>query len=217
VTSHPEPRVASDQVAGRDSNEFARVVNLSDAVFAIAMTLLVLTVDVPQVPSGELASALYGDLPQLGAYALAFTLVASQWYAHHKLFQRLAFTEPGLTVINLVLLGVVALVPFPTSVLGSHPTATAAVAPFLALFVVLTVGYLALIMRAQAIGAWTPPLPPGVHRRVIVAFAAGAVMLLTGVAIAFWSPPLALGMAVVSSAPTVAILRGVPTPYRSWF
>jgi uncharacterized membrane protein len=114
-------------------------------------------------------------------------------------------------------LGIVALVPFPTSVLGSYPTTTAAVAPFLALFVVLTVGYLALIMRAQAIGAWTPPLPPGVHRRVIVAFAAGAVMLLTGVAIAFWSPPLALGMAVVSSAPTVAILRGVPTPYRSWF
>lgn len=86
---------AVDQRHGRDSQEFTRLVNLSDAVFAIAMTLLVLTVDVPDVPATELASALLADLPQIGAYALAFALVASQWYAHRKLFQRLAFTEPG--------------------------------------------------------------------------------------------------------------------------
>ena len=76
----------------------------------------------------ELAPALFADLAQIGAYALAFALVASQWYAHRKLFQRLAFTEPGLTVIDLAWLGMVALVPVPTSVLGAHPTATAACA-----------------------------------------------------------------------------------------
>lgn len=117
---------AVEQRHGRDTQEFIRLVNLSDAVFAIAMTLLVLTVDVPDVPAAELVSALRTDAPQIGAYALAFALVASQWYAHRKLFQRLAFTEPGLTVTNLAWLGIVALVPFPTSVLGAHATATAA-------------------------------------------------------------------------------------------
>ena len=146
---------AGEQRHGRDTQEFTRLVNLSDAVFAIAMTLLVLTVDVPDVPATDLAAALLADLPQIGAYALAFALVASQWYAHRKLFQRLAFTEPGLTVINLAWLGIVALVPFPTSVLGAHPTVTAAIAPFLSLFVVLGLGYIALIARAQAIGAGT--------------------------------------------------------------
>ena len=207
----------SDRRNGRDTNEFARVVNLSDAVFAIAMTLLVLTVDVPAVPAEGLAAALRADLPQLGAYALAFALVASQWYAHRRLFQRLAWTEAGLTVLNLVYLGAVALVPFPTSMLGSYPTTSTAVAPFLALFVVLGLCYLGLILRAQSVGAWTEPLPPKVFRRVVSAFGVQAGTLLLGIAVAFWLPLLALAIAAASSLPAVAILRGAPAPYRSWF
>lgn len=206
-----------DQRHGRNTQEFTRLVNLSDAVFAIAMTLLVLTVDVPDVPAIELASALLADLPQIGAYTLAFALVASQWYAHRKLFQRLAFAEPGLTVINLVWLGIVALVPFPTSVLGVHPNATAAVAPFLALFVVLTLGYIALIARAHAVGAWTEPLPTHVYRRIITAFLLGSGTLLVGVAISFWIPWLALLVAVFQTAPVVLVLNRSPAGYRHWF
>ncbi|TVR28234.1 MAG: DUF1211 domain-containing protein [Nitriliruptor sp.] len=202
---------------GRDTQEFTRLVNLSDAVFAIAMTLLVLTVDVPDVPVAELASSLLADLPQIGAYALAFALVASQWYAHHKLFQRLAFTEPGLTFVNLVLLGLVALVPFPTSVLSAHPTATAAVVPFLALFVVLTLAYITMLARAQAVGAWTEPLPTAVYRRTITAFGIGAATLLVGIAIAFWLPLLALLVAVLQSVPVILVLHRSPAPYRYWF
>ncbi len=216
VSDAPSP-AALDQRHGRDSLEFTRLVNLSDAVFAIAMTLLVLTVDVPDVPADELASALLADLPQLGAYALAFALVASQWYAHRKLFQRLAFTEPGLAVINLVWLGIVALVPFPTSVLGAHPTATAALAPFLSLFVVLGLGYIALIARAQAVDAWVEPLPTPVYRRTITAFALGAAILAIGVVVSFWVPWLALLLAVLQSAPVVLVLHRSPAGYRHWF
>jgi uncharacterized membrane protein len=201
----------------RESNEFARVVNLSDAVFAIAMTLLVLTVDVPDVAAGDLAAALLADLPQLGAYALAFLLVASQWYAHRKLFHRLAHTEPGTTVINLVFLGLVALVPFPTSVLGSYPFASAAVAPFLTTFVLLNVAYLALIVRAQSTGAWREPLPDDVYHRALLAIGASTVVLAAGVVIALWVPAVALILALLSGAPTVVVLRRVPTPYRRWF
>jgi len=211
------PAPSDDQRHGRDTQEFGRLVNLSDAVFAIAMTLLVLTVDVPDVPGGQLASALLADLPQLGAYALAFALVASQWYAHRKLFQRLACSEPGLTTINLVWLGLVALVPFPTSVLGAHPTETAAVVPFLSLFAVLSFGYVALIGRAQAVDAWTEPLPPAVYRRIWGAFAVGAATLLLGIAIAFWLPVLALLLALLQSVPVVLLLRRAPAPYRHWF
>jgi len=217
VTGAEEPTVGVVDRAERDSNGFARVVNLSDAVFAIAMTLLVLTIDVPDVAAGALASALLADLPQLGAYALAFALVASQWYAHRKLFERLAFIEPGLTILNLVTLGLVTLVPFPTSVLGSYPTVTAGVAPFLALFVVLTLAYLALIVRAHIVGAWTEPLPSPVFRRVVAAFSVGAATLLLGVVVSLWAPVPALVLAAVNSVPVMAILRTVPAAYRLWF
>ncbi len=217
ATTQFRPTPGGDQHHGRDSQEFTRLVNLSDAVFAIAMTLLVLTVDVPDVPGSELASALVADLPQIGAYALAFALVASQWYAHRKLFQRLAFTEPVITSINLAWLGLVALVPFPTSVLGAHPTETAAVVPFLSLFVVLTLGYLALIVRGQAVGAWTEQLPTPVYRRTVRAFAIGAATLLAGVALAFWFPLFALLVAVLQSVPVILVLHRAPAAYRNWF
>lgn len=103
----------------------------------------------------DLPSASAGDQPPWSGLTgvhplgLAFVLVASRWYAHRKLFQRLAFSEPGLTMINLAWLELVALVPFLISVLGAHPGDTAAVVPFLSLFVVLTLGYLALIARAD--------------------------------------------------------------------
>ncbi len=200
----------------RDTNEFARMVNLSDAVFAIAMTLLVLTIDVPNVPAPELATALREDLPQLGAYALAFALVASQWHMHHKLFHRLAWIDVGMVAINLVFLGTVALVPFPTSVLGSYPTSTAAVAPFLGLFVVLNLAYLLLIMRAQAVRAWSEPLPPAVFRRVVLGSLATIGLLALGIVVSLWLPVLAVAMAVTSSAPYVLAMRRVPARYRAW-
>jgi uncharacterized membrane protein len=202
---------------GRDTNEFARVANLSDAVFAIAMTLLVLTIDVPDVPTADLASALREDLPQLGAYALAFALIASQWYMHHKLFYRLAWMERGLLVINLVYLGLVALVPFPTSVFGTHPTSTAAVVPFLALFVVINLVALLWMVRAQAVGAWTEPLPSTVFARIVRSSLAATSGLALGLVVAVWLPLLAVVMAALSSAPGALIMHRAPAHYRDWF
>jgi uncharacterized membrane protein len=200
----------------RDSNEFARVVNLSDAVFAIAMTLLVLTIDVPDVPASELAAAMLGDLPQLGAYALAFALVASLWHTHHKLFHRLAWVDVGLVATDLVFLGLVALVPFPTSVLGSYPTSTAAIAPFLGLFVVLNLVYLLMIVRAQAAAAWSEPFPPAVFRRVVQGSLAATAVLALGIIVSLWLPLLAVVMGATSSAPYVLVMRRAPARYRAW-
>jgi uncharacterized membrane protein len=202
---------------GRETNEFARVANLSDAVFAIAMTLLVLTIDVPDVASAGLASALREDLPQLGAYALAFALVASQWYAHHKLFRRLAWLDARLIVTNLVYLALVALVPFPTSVLGAHPTTTVAVAPFLALFVVLNLVYLLLIVHAHRVGAWTEPLPAAVFRRVVSGSLTATTTLALGVVASLWVPLLAIAVAALSSTPYLLVMRSAPPRYRTWF
>jgi uncharacterized membrane protein len=200
----------------RDTNEFARAVNLSDAVFAIAMTLLVLTIDVPDVPASDLPAALLEDLPQLGAYALAFALVASLWHTHHKLFHRLAWVDVGLITTDLVFLGLVALVPYPTSVLGSYPTSTAAVAPFLGLFVVLNLAYLLMIVRAQAVEAWSEPLPPAVFRRVVQGSLAATAVIALGIIVSLWLPLLALAMGATSSAPYVLAMRRTPARYRAW-
>ena len=67
------------KVYERDSLEFHRVINLSDAVFAIAMTLLVLTLDIPDVPSDQLGEALIVQASQFASLILSFSLVAIIW------------------------------------------------------------------------------------------------------------------------------------------
>jgi uncharacterized membrane protein len=174
------------------SLEFARVANLSDAVFAIAMTLLVLTLDVPRPGAGGLAGTLVGQLPQLVAFALAFALVANLWWQHHKLVALFAVVEPGLVGVNLVLLGAVALVPFPTSLVGNEPTERAAVLAFIAVFTVLSLLFLVLVARAQRTGAWRAGVTDQQVHRLLGQWGAGIVVLLLAALVAVWQPVVGL-------------------------
>lgn len=93
-----------------DSPEFARVTSLSDGVFAIALTLLVLALDVPDVDTTDLAGALLSEGQQVALFALSFVLVANIWWVHHRFIALLGELESGLIVVNLMILGLVALV-----------------------------------------------------------------------------------------------------------
>lgn len=96
--TEPAPVARRPSRFSRTSAEFTRVLNLSDAVFAIALTLLVLNLEVPRVPAGELAGALADQTSSFVAFALAFFLVASTWWQHHRAFAVLA---GGSTIASL--------------------------------------------------------------------------------------------------------------------
>jgi uncharacterized membrane protein len=108
--------------------EFARIVAFSDGVFAIAITLLVLSLEVPDVPDEDLARALSQDWPHLLAYGLSFAVVGRFWLVHHSFFSTLTGFDSTLMTSNLVYLGLIVLVPFASDVLGEYGnTATAVV------------------------------------------------------------------------------------------
>jgi uncharacterized membrane protein len=202
LTDHP--RNAAHRY-GRDSLEVARVVNLSDAVFAIALTLLVLSLDSP-------------DVGALLTFALAFFLVASAWWHHHRIFARLGWVEPGLIAINLGSLAGVALVPFPTRILGSAPGSRAAVMLFIALFAVLLLLMVAFMLRAQALAAWQRPFPVSLFRWVLADWASGLVIYAVCLLIAIWAPLVALaGLAVGSTLTSLTVARLGPAERREWF
>jgi uncharacterized membrane protein len=107
--------------------EMDRVVNFSDAVFAIAATLLVLTIGFSlRLQQPDLDRKLwheFGDvLPQVLAYALSFFVIARLWLGHHRMFKVIRRIDGHFIALNLVLLGLVALVPFPTEVYGNYPS-----------------------------------------------------------------------------------------------
>jgi TMEM175 potassium channel family protein len=107
--------------------ELDRLVNFSDAVFAIAATVLVLSINFPlNLKPPDVDRKLwreFGDvLPQVLAYALSFFIIARNWLAHHRVFKMIRRIDARFISINLVLLGLIALLPFPTEVFGDYPS-----------------------------------------------------------------------------------------------
>lgn len=119
-----------------------RTVFFSDAVFAIAMTLLVLEVQVPEVPPEELLAALVEEWPAVFGYALSFAAIALTWTNHHTVWRCIGRYTLRLQWINLLMLALVAFLPVPTAVLARSGGGTA-VAP---IFYALTVAGLELAL-----------------------------------------------------------------------
>ena len=111
----------SSSEAGRDRD---RIVNLSDGVFAIAITLLILDIRVPDIPENLVASELPGQLlslwPKYLGYVLSFVVISTFWMIHHSIFRPIRYYDRPLLYLNFLFLMLVAFVPFPTSLLGEY-------------------------------------------------------------------------------------------------
>ena len=104
-----------------------RILALSDGVFAIAITLLILEIAVPAITrDADLPKALLGLWPRYLAYVLSFVVIARFWVTHHLAFQLIGRYDAVLVWLNLLLLMTVSFLPFPTAVLGEHNGSPAA-------------------------------------------------------------------------------------------
>ena len=95
----------------------SRVEAVSDGVFAIAITLLVLTLGEPD-DYAHLARQLADRWPSLAAYVVSFAIIGIMWLNHHSIFDRFERIDRALFYLNLLLLMTVAFLPYPTGVLG---------------------------------------------------------------------------------------------------
>jgi uncharacterized membrane protein len=91
-----------------------RLEAFSDGVFAIAITLLILTVDLSHAEGGPLAERLLQLWPSYVAYGVSFLTIGIMWANHHDLFRQIGRTDRMLVLLNLMLLMLIAFIPFPT-------------------------------------------------------------------------------------------------------
>lgn len=167
-----------------------RLVAFSDGVFAIAITLLVLSLEVPRVPDKKLGEALSDIGPQLFTYALSFVVIGAYWMGHHRMFRSLQRTNQALIWLNLLVLGLVALLPFPTEILGKYADARLGVVIYAAAIGALGTSYLLLWLYMNHAGLSAPISPRDVRIAAIRNAIAPAVFLIS-IPVAFVDTDLA--------------------------
>src|SRR5215467_12035404 len=100
--------------------ETTRIEAFSDGMFAIAITLLILEIKVPEVGQGSLREALLRQWPSYLAFLLSFAFIGIMWMNHHRMFTHIRRSNDTLLILNLLLLLGITVVPFPTAVLASR-------------------------------------------------------------------------------------------------
>ncbi len=106
-----------------------RTIALSDGIFAFALTLLVLSISVPEIASGSSSSELWAALKsreqELISYLISFAVIGSFWVRHHKFCGSLKAVDGPFLAINLVYLATIAFIPYPTQILGDFQNSAA--------------------------------------------------------------------------------------------
>ncbi|HKE99252.1 MAG TPA: TMEM175 family protein [Actinomycetes bacterium] len=99
----------------------ARVLALSDGVFAIIITLLVLEIHVPELTQGHSLNEALGEVrPSLTAFVISFILAGMYWVGHRDLFALIRRTDRGLVWLNILYLLPLCLLPFGAGLLGRY-------------------------------------------------------------------------------------------------
>ena len=116
-------------------------------MFAIALTLLVLNIPLPH-DGDDLWAQLDDLLPNIGAYALSFTVLGFMWLRHHSFFRELSGVDRPLALLNLLYLGFIAFIPFPTGLIAERGDESAAVIVYAV--TIAASGVIAALMRISA-------------------------------------------------------------------
>ncbi len=98
-----------------------RLEAFTDGVYAIAITLLILDIRIPEVSADSLGPALLRLLPQVFTYILSFFVIALYWFSHHRVAQQVKQIDGTFVWLNMVWLLFVTIMPFPTALLGRYP------------------------------------------------------------------------------------------------
>lgn len=104
-----------------EEKETGRIEAFSDGVFAVAITLLVLNLQIPKPPSSEgLLVWLGHQWPAYLAFVTSFAIVGVMWINHHRMFTLITRSDSMLMGLNLLLLMLIVFIPFPTALVAQY-------------------------------------------------------------------------------------------------
>jgi uncharacterized membrane protein len=198
------------------AGETARTEAFSDGVFAIAITLLVLELKVPQGSGNGLAREHAAEWPSYVAFLLSFAFIGIMWVNHHRLFTIIRRCDNGLLFLNLLLLLGVTAVPFPTAVLAAY-LATAesrtAAALFNGTYLAIAIFFNVLWRYAVSRRLLDTGIDPASSRAISKQYALGPLAYLVCFLAVWISTPASLGLnfalAIFFALPPHRVIRSL--------
>ena len=179
----------------RDGVEFSRTVAFTDGLFAIAMTLLVVSLAVPTLSDessvSELADKLSDDISTFVSFAISFAVIGRYWLAHHAYFSALARVDRTLITLNLVYLAFIAFLPFPTALLGAYFSNPLSIVIYAVNLAIVSGMEVVLFSYAQNHELLEQKLPRDVYRYGAAMSLAPVAFFLLSIPVAFLSTTLA--------------------------
>lgn len=173
----------------RDSTEFNRVVALTDGIYAVAMTLLVVSIGVPDVPADDLADALLSSHGDLLTFLISVAILAFYWLSNHHFVRHLKAVDPVYSGLNLIYLALIAFLPLPTALLDRYSEQPITMALFVATLLLVSVMELVLFSRARRAGLFYTEPSSRVARYSTLIVLTPALVFLLAIPIGLMSSP----------------------------
>jgi uncharacterized membrane protein len=183
----------------------SRLEAFSDGVFAIAITLLVLELHVPEPGDRSLAHALADEWPQFAAYLTSFLIIGIMWVNHHSMFRQIARIDRLLLFLNLLLLLWTALLPFPTELLARYlrsdnPDAHVAAAVYSLNLTLAAIAFSLVWAHAVRGRLLVHDMSNREQWRSIARFSVGTLIYAATIGLSFVSAPLTLAVQFLIAA-----------------
>lgn len=185
--------------------ETVRIENFSDAVFAIAITLLVLDLHVPDTNAikngADLLVYLKGEWTSYLAFTLSFFSIFILWVNHHKIFKQIYSRNTAIMFANGFILFLVALVSYPTALLARFfdgEASNIAVAVYTGIFVLINISYnLLWFIASNNKNLLRPGITNSAIKKMRNNYLYGLPTYLVAFAISFKFPAVALGICMI--------------------
>ena len=190
-----------------------RLEAFSDGVFAVAITLLILEINVPQ---GEhLWHDLKEEWPSFASFFVSFWVIGIIWVNHHGLLDHLKRTDRPVLYLNLLVLMTVVFIPFSTALMADHlksgadekVAALVYALAFLAMAIAFNLFWTYIVKHRRELGV---EIPDEEVRRMSVGFMIGSPIYLVAVIMAFISPAVVL--IIIPAVAVYYMLAGMRSP-----
>jgi len=172
----------------------------TDGVFAIAITLLVLEIHIPdlqQATDGDMITWIRGLAPSLLTFVLSFATIGVIWINHHAAFMRIRHVDRTGNLLNLLLLLTVCFVPYPTALLARYGPLPASTALYGISFFLMGASYGALLLYSNWYQRQVDPTALTLSWPRRIRGTIGSLIYLFGACIAFWVPKVSVGLYVL--------------------